>query len=158
MSALRPLFVRLLVLAVLLSSLYWPAFALAAATVTVTPVAMAGYRQQILVTIAETGNRDTSEVTISGVPLCGTIVAYRASRTAGTGTTIHPRLGLSASFTADGIDEILEATATAATINEVGSAPYCTTTGTLYLRSAPNSVATDHSITTRIVIVAGAQQ
>lgn len=135
-----------------------PSVALAAATVTVSPIASVSGRQQFVVSVAETGNRDTSEVTISGLPVCGTIVQYRATRTAGTGTTIHPRLGLSASFTADGVDEILEASATAATLVEVGSAPYCSPSGTLYLRSAPNSSATDHTITTTIVVVAGAQQ
>lgn len=123
-----------------------------------SPIAQVGGRNQYLVSYSETSSRDTTEITITGVPICGTIVAYRASLTAGTGTTIHPRLGTSAGFSADSINEILEATQTAATINEVGSAPYCTASGTLYMRNAPNNAATDHAITTRILIVAGAQQ
>ena len=123
-----------------------------------SPIAQVGGRNQYLVSYSETGSRDTTEITITGVPTCGTIVAYRAALTAGTGTTIHPRIGMTAGFTADSINEVLEATGTSATINEVGSAPYCTATNTLYLRSAPNNAATDHAITTRIVIVAGAQE
>jgi hypothetical protein len=123
-----------------------------------SPIAQIGGRNQYLVSYSESGSRDTTEITITGVPTCGTIVAYRAALTAGTGTTIHPRIGTSAAFVADSINEILEATATSSIINEVGSTPYCTATGTLYMRSAPNSSATDHAITTRIVIVAGAQQ
>lgn len=153
---LRHLLGAFVALLVVLQSCAAPAWA--AATVTVTNVDTVGGRAQVLVTVSETSNRDTSEVTISGVPKCGTIVAYRAALTAGTGTTVHPRLGNSASFVADSSNEILEANATAATINEVGSAPYCTTTGTLYLRSTPNSSATDHTITTRVLIVGGAQQ
>lgn len=130
----------------------------AAATVTVSPIATVASRSHVLVSVTETGNRDTSEVTISGLPACGTIVWYRAKLTAGTGTTIHPRLGTAASFTADSYDEVLETTATAASLVEAGSTPYCTSTGTLYLRSAPNNAATDHAITTQFVVVAGAQQ
>lgn len=123
-----------------------------------SPIAQIGGRNQYLVSYSETGSRDTTEITITGVPTCGTIVSYRAALTAGTGTTIHPRIGISAAFVADSLNEVIEASATAATINEVGSTPYCTATNTLYLRSAPNSTATDHAISTRIVIVAGAQQ
>lgn len=145
-------------LLVLLLSLFVASSAWAAGTAAITDLGTVGGRAQLLVTVTETSQRDTSEVTISGLPRCGTIVAYRATLTAGTGTTIHPRLGLSASFTADSADEVLEATGTAAILNEVGSTPYCTASGTLYLRSAPNNTATDHSITTRIVVVSGAQQ
>lgn len=136
----------------------WTLVSAAIAQVTVSPVAQVSGRTHYLVTVAETGARDTSEVTVSGVPYCGTIVSLRAKLTAGTGTTIHTRAGTAASFVADSYDEIIEATATAAQYVETGSAPYCTSTGTLYLRSAPNNAATDHAITTEIVIVAGAQQ
>lgn len=144
----------LALLALLLAAL--PAWA--AATVTVSPIATAGGRPHYQVVVTETGARDTSEVTLSGLPVCGSIVRLRAKLTAGTGTTVHTRLGYAAAFVADSYDEALEASATASTINEVGSTPYCSASGTLYLRSAPNSTATDHAITTTILIVAGAQQ
>lgn len=138
----------------------FPRVAAAAYTITgVTgPVTSIGGREQWVVTVTETGVRDTSEVTILGVPVCGTIVSVRAKLTAGTGTTVHTRVGTAAAFVADSYDERLEATATAAQYVEVGSAPYCSSARTLYLRSAPNSVVTDHAITTELIIVAGAQQ
>ena len=130
----------------------------AAATVTVSPIAIVAGRAHYLVEVVQTAQRDTSEVTVSGLPVCGTVVWLRERLTAGTGTTIHLRIGTAAAFVADSYDEILEATATAAQYVEAGSGPYCTASGTLYLRSGPNSTATDHAITTQFVVVAGAQQ
>ena len=91
-----------------------PVDARAAGTATVSAIAFVADRAHYLVEVTETDQRDTSEVTITGLPRCGTITWYRAKLTAGTGTTIHPRLGTAASFTADSYDEVLEATATAA--------------------------------------------
>lgn len=140
---------------VLWARVAWGAYTI---TGTTAPLTSVGGREQWEVTITETGIRDTSETPIVGVPVCGTITVLRAKLTSGTGTTIRPRIGYAAGFAASGYDEIGVASTTAAQLSEPASAPYCTSTRTLYLRSAPNSTATDHAVTTKIVIVSGAQQ
>lgn len=128
----------------------------AAATVEVAQIARAGGRDQVMVTIAETSASSASEVTISGLPRCGVIVSYRATLSAGTGTTIHPVVGLAAGFATSTQDHLATATTTAAFVNEQGATAFCSADGKLYVRSTPNNAAADHTITTQIVIVEGA--
>lgn len=148
---LRPIAAVLL----LLVSLLVPGLALAASTCTVTAFQIDGTKY-VYAAIVETGARDTTEVACSGVPPVGTILAQRATLTAGTGTTLHPVVGSSAAFTTSSQSHIITATATAAHINEQGRASYYSPTGVLYVRHAPNSSATDHAVSGNLIIAAGA--
>lgn len=158
LSRLRPFAAVVLLCLVLVGLL--PSAALAAGTVTierVQPTQGNGNRGQFIVTIVETSGTSSSEIAIPGLPKCGTITRLRSKLTAGTGTTVHNRIGDVAAFTADSYNEVVEASATAAQLVEPGSVPYCTTTGTLYLRNGIDA-GTDNTVTTEILIVEGAQQ
>ncbi len=109
------------------------------------------------VVLSETAARDTSQCTITGLPLVGTVVSYRADRTAGTGTTVHPIVGLTNGFTASSINQLWLSPTTADFVTFASTDLFMytstsTTTATLYLLSQPNSTATDHAISTDIVI------
>lgn len=159
LSRIRPFAAVALLVCALLSLLFPLTSAWAAGTVTIeriAPVQGNGNRGQFVITIVETSATSSSEITISGVPKCGTITRIRAKLTSGTGTTIRPRVGDAASFAADSYNETLAASGTAATVREPGSGPYCTSTGTLYLRNGVNA-GTDNAITTEILIVEGSQ-
>jgi hypothetical protein len=123
----------------------------AAASCTVTPSTADGPKVY-LVRIEETGSRDTTEVECTGLPRYGTLLWFQADLTAGTGTTIHSVWGWSAGFSTTGLGYIGGADATAAFINEMGRQSLYMPTGKLYVRNAPNSVATDHAISTLAVI------
>jgi len=126
----------------------------AATSCSVTPTNRDGVKHY-RVRVEETGSRDTTEVACTGLPTYGTLVSYRADLTAGTGTTIHPILGSAAAFVVSTLDYIGGATATAGFINEQSTTRMHLPAGILYLRSAPNSTATDHAISTEILIVEG---
>jgi hypothetical protein len=129
----------------------------AASTCTVTSHYVDGRRHWLL-DIAETGARDTTEVACVGVPVCGQVARVDSALTDGTGTTVRPRLGKTASFVADSISQVTVAgSVAAATVQDAGSSPYCGVT-TLYFRSGVNSTATDHTITSSVIILAGVHQ
>lgn len=128
----------------------------AASTCIVTTYYIDG-RRHALLTIDETSARDTTEVACAGVPLCGQVVRVDSALSAGTGTAVRPRVGKSASFVADSIDQILVTDNSAATVSEPGSGPYCGVS-TLYVRTGVNSTATDHAITTNIIVLSGVHQ
>jgi hypothetical protein len=131
----------------------WPA--LAASTCTVTAFQIDG-RKHVLASIVETGARDTTEVACTGVPVIGQILSYKATLTAGTGTTINPIVGRAASVAASTQNHVLTLGTTAAHVHERNSTSvYYSSTGALYVRSRPNSSATDHAISTEILIVEG---
>lgn len=125
-----------------------------AATVAVTRETISG-RRIYRVTIAEVEARDTSEATITGVPVLGTIVSYRATLTAGTGTTITPVVGRAAAFAASTQNYIADPGSAGAHIDDSTHVPYYSATGTLYVRSTANNAATDHAISTEILIAEG---
>lgn len=125
------------------------------ATVTTVKKASQG-RNYVIVTIEETGARDTSEATIPGVPVLGRIIDVSATKTAGTGTTVDPEIGTVVGWTDLTQGEVWQNGAAAAHIDAQPAKSYYSPTGTLYLRSSVNNVATDHSISTQIIIAEGA--
>jgi hypothetical protein len=109
-------------------------------------------------TISETGAAPTDTFTITGAPAIGTVVLYRANLTAGTGATINPRLGRTLAFTTTTNDVIGVNSTTAALINDSTSLKYSgLTAAKIYGRSLPSNAAADHSVSTEIVIVEGAE-
>lgn len=107
-------------------------------------------------TVTETGAGQANDFVLDGAPPNGTVTLYRAALTAGTGTTINPRLGRANGFALTGNDWIGTNGTSSATINDASSVHYSGLVGAkLYVRSYPNNAAADHSISTEIVIVAG---
>lgn len=125
-----------------------------AAVVTVTPTVISAKRHY-LVLVSETLARDTSEYSVPGIPQRGKIVSYRATLTAGTGTTIAPKIGTAAGFVASTQAHVATQSPAAIYINDQSELKYQVTTGTLYIRSTVNNVAMDHSISTEILILDG---
>lgn len=107
------------------------------------------------VTLTETEAAAGSEATITGLPQRGTIISYKATLTAGTGTTIDPVGGRAAAFVASTQNHIFSNGTAAAHIHNQDPVRYYSSTGTLYIRSTPNNAAADHTITTEILIVDG---
>jgi hypothetical protein len=106
--------------------------------------------------IVETGIRDTTETTITGVPEFGTIVTFYSVFVSGTGSTVNPELGSSSGWTTNDINQVLpEPGSAAALIRDLTRTPYHAPDGILYLRSQPNNTATDHTVHTKILIVTG---
>ena len=113
--------------------------------------------RQLVFDVSEIEAAAGSEFSIGGLPPVGTIVAYKATLTAGTGTTVNPSVGSAASFTTTGSaaarqGHVATNTTTAAHVNDRTPLPYHAPSGTLYFRSAPNDLTADHTILTRIVI------
>ena len=125
-----------------------------AATATVTRELLNG-AWVTRVSLVETEARDTSEATIPGLPVIGVIREYRATRTAGTGTLINPKIGNAATFVVSTQAHVGTISVTAAHVHEQTPLRYDSPTGKLYVRSSPNSVVSDHSITTVILISDG---
>lgn len=125
------------------------------ATVTVRD-RMLGGRRVFIVTIAETEARDTSEATIEDLPVVGRIVDVHCTRTAGTGATIDPEIGRAATWSDATQDEVWQNGTAAAHIDAQPGKVYYSSNGKLYWRSTPNSSATDHTITSQIIILEGA--
>jgi hypothetical protein len=127
------------------------------AVVTVTPVTIRGIRHHKCV-IAETDYTSTTYTEIPGVPLKGTIISYKATLTAGTGTTINPKAGLTATFTVSTQTHIGTNTATAVHVHDQTLLRYDSTEGTagsIWIQSSPNDATADHAISTVILIVDG---
>ena len=127
------------------------------ATVTGPTINHLGGRDYYRWSIAEVEASSTSEFVISGAPQIGTIVLYSAQLVSGAGTTINPILGRSGSFTASTMNHIATNTTTAARINDSTNLRYggLITTGSIFVRSTPNSVTANHVISTEIEIVQG---
>jgi hypothetical protein len=108
-----------------------------------------------LVTITETEAATGSEATISGLPRKGLVLSQLADKTAGSGSTIDPRL-TTASGATTSVQTVLENATAAATISNLADppVPYYSATGILYHKSAVDS-NTDNSITTVYLIRAG---
>ena len=112
-------------------------------------------RRHYRFTVSETEAAAGSEFSVAGLPSIGRILQYRATRTAGTGTTIAPVVGRAASFLANTQDYIGNAFAAAASGNGAEMKYAGLTSGTMYFRSVPNNAASDHAISTEVVIVEG---
>lgn len=98
----------------------------------------------------------STEITVSGVPRCGTITRIRWKVT-GTATTMHPRIGDEAGFTNGSYEQIFEATATSAEEVEVGDNPYCDPARALFLRPGVNA-GSDNEVTIELLIGEGVKQ
>lgn len=116
-------------------------------------------RRVVVVRFTETEAAAGSEWTIPGdkIPRVGLIKVVKATKVAGTGTTIRPRFGRKTSWTADTQDDIGQVAASAAAhIRDVVGMPYTlSSVDSLYGRSTPNDATADHTIQTEIVIVEG---
>lgn len=124
-----------------------------AASVTKTTTTISG-RRVFKIVVAETEAAQTSEFEITGLPEVCTLILYRATKTAGTGTTIAPIGGAAASFTASSQNENFSISA-AAHVSESTKVPMRLTSNKLVIRSTPNDSTADHSISTLITIVEG---
>lgn len=134
-----------------------------------------GGRLSVTISVTETEARDTSEwstvasaantVTVNGqaltsgqdypIPRKGRIVLYQADRTAGTGATIQPRLGKTTGWSDSTMSAIGGQALAADYVNDATPLAYAFTpaqAATLFGRSTPNSTATDHAISTLLVI------
>ena len=116
-----------------------------------------GGRKIVRITFVETGATSTSEWSVSDgmIPSIGTVKLYKADLTAGTGTTIQPKMGRATAPTVDTQDWIGQISPAAGAINDAAPLYYAGLTGTIYGRSTPNNAAGDHTIYTEIEIVEG---
>ncbi len=121
-----------------------------------------GGRRYIHLTFAETSARDTSEWTVTGLPRVLTLVRYNATLTAGTGTTLNPRLGRATGWSVNTQDDIATNATTAAHISDNTKLAFVLLAtvagddiGTLFGKSQANSTATDHAISTELTFVVG---
>jgi hypothetical protein len=106
--------------------------------------------------VVETEASPTSTFTLPGAPSVGTFTLYRANLTAGTGTTINPRLGRTVAFATGTNDVIGVNTTTNAFINDASNLRYAgLVASNIFGRSYPDNAAADHSITSEIEIVEG---
>lgn len=107
-------------------------------------------------TITETEAGQANDFVLTGAPAVGTIKLYRSVLTAGTGTTINPRIGRTNNFALTGNDWIGTNSVTAALINDASDLRYTgLTSGKIYCRSYPSNAATDHSISTEVEVIEG---
>ncbi len=125
-----------------------------AAAVTESSRGADGGRLHWAMSIAETEAAAGSEWSIGGLPNRVTIFSYKATLTAGTGTTINPILGNAGSFTASTQGHIATNDTTAAHINDQTALRCYLPTGALYGRSTVDA-DTDNTIATEILIVEG---
>ena len=124
------------------------------ATSTVTRKYIHG-REHVIITVEETLAANGSEFSIEELPVIGTIVQYKATKIAGTGTTINPKIGRSAAFVVSTQDHIASNSVTSSHINDNSIVKYYSPTGILYFRSTASDLTSDHTILTEIVIVNG---
>ena len=124
-----------------------------AATVTKTSTTISG-RRIYLISVAETEAATGSEFEITGLPEICTLVSYRATKTAGTGTTIAPTGGATTGFAASSQNANFAISA-AAHVNESTRVPLRLTGNKLVIRSTANDATADHSISTLITIAEG---
>ena len=124
-----------------------------AATISKTYTTISG-RRTFLIQVAEVEAAAGSEFEIGGLPEICTLISYRATRTAGTGTTIAPVGGAATGFSAASQDENFSISA-AAHVNESTKVPLRLPANKLVIRSTPSNAASDHTIGTLITLVEG---
>lgn len=127
------------------------AYSFTVSSVTKTRVAGRNYYR---FTVAETECAAASEFNVTGLPTYGRIVKYVATKTSGAGATIAPRAGRSASWTADGQNDIGALASAAAHIDAAEKAYLPLSSNTMHFRSTPAS-GTDNVIATEVVIREG---
>ena len=124
-----------------------------AASVTKTTTTISG-RRIFKIVVAETDAATSSEFEITGLPEVCTMILYRATKTAGTGTTIAPVGGATTGFAVSTQNENFSISA-AAHVSESTQVPLRLTSNKLVIRSTANDATADHSISTLITIVEG---
>jgi hypothetical protein len=120
-----------------------------AATVTLTRKG-----NDYVVTISETDAAAGSEATIEGLPITGRVQRQMCSLTAGTGTTVDPKLTLTSGGT--GVNIVVENGSASANVDNVSSpaVPFANTDAVMYHMSVVDA-DTDNSITTVYYISGG---
>lgn len=128
-------------------------------TVTVSPTKISGRRAWVI-EVAETEAAAASEWSTAltdDLPHVFTITHFQATLTAGTGTTITPRLGAATGFTDSTQDHIATQGTAGAHIHDASAVPV-----TIDLNQTPRifgnsqvDAGTDNSVTTKLVIVEG---
>jgi len=83
-----------------------------------------------------------------------TLVKYKATLTAGTGTTINPKLGKATGWTASTQNDIGTNSTTAAHIDDESKVTFYSA-GVVFVHSQANNAATNHSITTEMIFIEG---
>lgn len=123
-------------------------------TVDTRRAALPGHAQKLFrVKVVETDVQPTSEAVVTGLPIFGTILRYKATLTPAAAATIQPRVGLVAAWTDSTQNEVTATSAAAAHIDNDGAVQYHSPSGTLHLRSTPD-VAGD-SVETEILVYQG---
>ena len=129
-----------------------------AATISIKRQSVAG-RRHYIVTITETDAAASSEVELldgstpeTELPQIGTVMHCKTTLTAGTGTTVDPKLGTATGWTIDTQDAIWANGAAAAHIN---AKPLTHYNGSLFWSPVPNDATADHAISTELWIVEG---
>ncbi len=117
-----------------------------------------GGRLHVRVTVVETDSTASTEWSQQMPSPLWRIVSYKATLTAGTGTTINPILGRAAAFSADTQDHLGTNSGTAAHINDQTALVIDLLDASLLVgRSTANDATADHDISTEILLVEGAQ-
>lgn len=112
-------------------------------------------RRYLIVTVTETEAAAASEYEVTGWPFpIATLVSFKATLTAGTGTTINPSMGKSTGWTANTQDHIGTQTTTAAHIDDDSHVTFHNGSKSLYVKSGVDAGA-DNSISTVIVFAEG---
>ena len=114
-----------------------------------------GGRRAWVLTIDESEAAAGDEWEVSDLPERITILGYKATLTAGTGTTLNPSVGNVTGFADDTQAHIGTQTTTAVHINDQTAMRAYLPTGSLFGRSEANNAAADHVIATQIMIVEG---
>lgn len=108
------------------------------------------------VTITETSVGSSTEVSLVGVPNVGRVIRQVCTKTAGSGSTVDPIVGVSTD--PSGLSITYENGTAAATVNNEPNngfgASYAVSNNTLYHRSRPDS-GSDNSISTVYFIQGG---
>tara|TARA_R100001082_G_scaffold77228_1_gene45074 strand:+ start:1730 stop:2110 length:381 start_codon:yes stop_codon:yes gene_type:complete len=122
-----------------------------AASITITELG----GRDLLVQISETEAAAASEATITGLPTKGLVISQLADLTAGSATTIDPRLTTASGSTLS-VQTVVENGTAAATVSNLAdpAVPYYSATGTLYHKSVVSG-SSDNSVTTVYIIKAG---
>jgi hypothetical protein len=124
------------------------------AVTTVTHKVING-RDHMLISVTETEAASSSEYGVTNVPVVGTIVHYKMTKTAGTGATVNLKIGRTPGFTGSTQDHVLTSGTTSAHVNDTTSTRYHSPSGLMYFRSTASNATPDHTILTEILIVEG---
>lgn len=128
-----------------------------AATTSISTQTISG-RRHFFVTITETEAGTASEWSLSELPRLGTVVHWESHITAGSGSTLQPKLGKETAWTVDTVDHVYTQADARSLILSDAAIRYdlsgATDPQTLYGVSGVDS-GSDNSITTKLIIVEG---